>query len=284
MADTTRTDKLASAHADLVAAVGSLTTGDDWKRMLETASRFTQYSANNLFLIMLQRPDATRVAGYRTWQGLGRQVRKGEKGIRILAPCKFRRTETADDGTEAVRVGISGFTTAAVFDISQTDGEPVPDVRPQLLVGEGPAGLWEAVSERITAAGYTIERVGAADLGGANGCTNPASRIVTIREDVSPAQATKTLAHELAHIELGHVTDLTGYATCRGRCEVEAESVAYLICQAAGMASDGYTWHYIARWADGDAEVVRQTADRVVKASRAILDGLEVPELLEAAA
>jgi hypothetical protein len=77
---TTRSDKLAAAHHELVQAVESITTGEDWARMLETAARFHHYSANNLFLIMWQCPDATRVAGYRTWQSLGRQVRKGERG------------------------------------------------------------------------------------------------------------------------------------------------------------------------------------------------------------
>src|SRR5450759_2505276 len=123
-ATSARSDKLASAHADLVAAVESLTSGEDWQRMLELASRFHRYSANNVFLIMLQSPDATRVAGYRTWQSLGRQVRKGEHGIRILAPCKYRRTEVdAETGVEMTYAGIRGFTTATVFDLAQTDGE-----------------------------------------------------------------------------------------------------------------------------------------------------------------
>src|SRR5215472_11354639 len=92
-----RSDRLAQAHAELVEAIESLTTGDDWKAMLETASKFHHYSANNVFLIMLQRPEATRVAGYRTWQSLGRQVRRGERGIRILAPCVYRRRGLSDE-------------------------------------------------------------------------------------------------------------------------------------------------------------------------------------------
>jgi hypothetical protein len=82
----TRTDRLAEAHDRLVAAIEHLTTGEDWQRFLDTARRFRTYSLNNLLLIFLQRPDATRVAGYRTWQSLGRQVRRGEQGIAILAP------------------------------------------------------------------------------------------------------------------------------------------------------------------------------------------------------
>ena len=113
---TPRRDKLAEAHELLVSAVESITSGEDWARMLDTATRFHRYSAGNVFLIALQRPDATRVAGYRTWQSLGRQVRKGEHGIRILAPCQYRYTTTDDDGTESTHAGIRGFTTTTVFD------------------------------------------------------------------------------------------------------------------------------------------------------------------------
>jgi antirestriction protein ArdC len=275
---TRATDNLATAHADLVAAVESLTTGEDWARMLDTASRFHRYSANNVFLIMMQRPEAIRVAGYRTWQSLGRQVRKGEHGIKILAPCKYKRTDTADDGTEVTYVGIRGFTTTTVFDVSQTDGEDLPDVAPTLLDGEGVAGLWDALAAQVKEQGYTLER---GDCYGANGTTDHSVRAVRVRDDVSEAQATKTLAHELAHVLLH--PDTAAYHQCRGRSEVEAESVAFLVCQAAGLTTDGYSFPYVARWADGDSDVVRKTADRVLGASRTILAALETEQLEEVA-
>ena len=274
-----RVDKLASAHADLVTAVESLTSGDDWKRMLELASRFHHYSANNVFLIMLQRPDATRVAGYRTWQSMGRQVWKGEHGIRILAPCHYRYKVTDDDGTETAHVGIRGFTTATVFDVSQTEGEELPDVRPELLEGDDVAGLWDALSVQVKAAGYTVER---GDCFGANGRTDHSVRTVRVRADVSDAQAAKTLCHELAHVMLH--PDTAEYFQCRGRSEVEAESVAYLVCQAAGLVTDGYSWPYIAHWSDGEAKVVQETAGRVLDAARSILAGLEGDAVDEAVA
>jgi len=270
-ANVTRTDKLAEAHELLVASVESLTSGDDWARMLEVASRFHRYSAGNVFLIALQRPDATRVAGYRTWQSLGRQVRKGEHGIRILAPCRYvDAIVTDDDGTEHKTYGVRGFTTTTVFDVSQTDGDGLPDMGPTLLEGDGVAGLWEGLAAQVTALGYRLER---GDCGGANGRTDHGARTVTVRGDVSDAQATKTLAHELAHVILHPCT--TAYFQCRGRSEVEAESVAFLVCRAAGLSSDGYTFPYVAGWADGDAAKVRETADDVLTTARAILDALE---------
>jgi antirestriction protein ArdC len=274
-----RADKLASAHADLVVAVESLTSGDDWRAMLETASRFHRYSANNVFLIMMQAPEATRVAGYKTWQSLGRQVRKGERGIRILAPCTFKRTERdAETDQEVTYTGIRGFTTVSVFDVSQTDGAELPDVGPHLLEGADVAGLWDGLAAQVKAAGYTLER---GDCFGANGRTDHSVRTVRVRDDVSDAQAAKTLAHELAHVLLH--PDTTEYFRCRGRSEVEAESVAFLVCQAAGLSTDGYSWPYIAGWSNGDVKVIQETAERVLGAARTILDTLGA-ELLEAVA
>jgi antirestriction protein ArdC len=276
-ANTQRAERLEAAHDDLVTAVESLVSGDNWAAMLATASHFHRYSANNVFLIMLQRPDATRVAGYRAWQALGRQVRKGEKGILILAPCKFRRTWTDEEsGEELSMTGIRGFTTTHVFDISQTDGEEIPDVLPELLAGEAPEGAWESLAQLVIEAGFELatcwsEQASIELLGTANGQTNYADHTVTIRHGLSDAQRVKTLTHELAHVIL-HEGELF---ECRGVKEVEAESVAHLVCQAFGMSTDVYTFPYVARWADGDADVVRSTADRVIKTSHAILSVLE---------
>lgn len=268
---TAKADRLSEAHDQLVAAVQSIVSGEDWSRMLEIASRFHRYSAGNVFLIMLQRPDATRVAGYRAWQDLGRQVRRGEHGIRILAPCQYRRTETdPETGEETTYAGVRGFTTTTVFDLSQTDGDDLPDVSPTFLEGGGCAALWGALVDQVKEAGYTLER---GECFGANGQTDHSVRTVRVRDDVSDAQATKTLCHELAHVLLH--PDTSDYFRCRGRSEVEAESVAYLVCQAAGLATDGYSFPYVARWADGDAQVVQDTAGRVLGAARTILARIE---------
>jgi len=245
----------------------------------------------NLLLIGAQAPQATRVAGFRTWQSLGRQVCKGERGIAILAPCTYRpktadRTEPAGQATPAGHEPATtstggaapqgaggkkqarGFRVVHVFATSQTEGAPLPDVAPTLLVGQAPAGLWDALEGQVLGHGYTVHR---GDTGRANGWTDPTSRTVRVSGDVDDAQAVKTLIHELAHIEAGHVADLPTYATCRGRCEVEAESVAYVVAAAQGMDASGYSFAYVAGWAGGDLTRVREAAETVTKAARAIL-------------
>ncbi|MGO9882522.1 MAG: ImmA/IrrE family metallo-endopeptidase [Solirubrobacteraceae bacterium] len=176
---------------------------------------------------------------------------------------------TAMDAQERPRQ-LRGFKVEHVWDIAQTDGEPLPDVVPVLLEGNRPAGLWEAVAGQIAAAGYAIRR-GLCTRPTANGETDPSTRTVTVREDLSPAQSVKTLVHELGHILLGHVDGISGVA-CRGRCE--AESVAYLVCTWAGVEAGSYSLPYVARWAKGDVAVVQETGERVVTAARSITDAL----------
>ncbi|WP_298461217.1 ArdC-like ssDNA-binding domain-containing protein [uncultured Cellulomonas sp.] len=281
-------DKIAAMHEQITEGVAALVDSDAWRDMLKTAARFHNYSLSNLLLIAVQRPDATRVAGFRTWQSLGRQVRKGEKGIAILAPVTYRPTKTdstapvadADapptatdaEPTKPGKPRPRGFKAAYVFDVAQTDGDPLPDAGPALLTGQAPAGLWDALAAQVTAHGYTVER---GPCGGANGYTDPVAHVVRVRGDVDDAQAVKTLAHELGHIQCGHVTDLATYATCRDRCETEAESVAYIVCAARDVDASGYTFGYIAGWSGGDVDKVRAAADTVVRAARTILAALD---------
>jgi antirestriction protein ArdC len=260
----TATEKAAELQSRLAAEIESLTTSDDWRRYLDTAARFHNYSMGNLFLILAQRPEATRVAGYRTWQKMNRFVRKGEHGIRILAPARYKCRD-ASTGEEVWRV--RGFTTVTVFDVAQTDGEPLPDVAPGLLSGAVPAGLWDGVAGLVGAAGYVLER---GDCGPANGYVEWASRTVRVRDDVDDAQALKTLVHELAHIRLEHET----FAGGRAVKECEAESVAYVVCTALGVCTDGYSLPYVAGWAHGDVAAVKATAGRVVKVAAELIDQL----------
>ena len=274
-------DKLTEAHRRLAQAVAELVSGDDWQAFLALAAKLHGYSARNVLLILSQAPWATQVAGYRTWQQLGRQVRAGERGIAILAPCRYRSTagtadgDQGDDGeagaSRADRVVVRGFRVVYVFDVSSTDGAPLAEpVRPQLLRGEAPAGLWDGLAEQISAEGYTVER---GDCGGANGVTRFETRVVRIRDDVDDCQACRTLAHELGHVLLH---DGTEYATgCRGRAEVEAESVAYLVCSAAGMHADQYSFAYVAGWSGGDPNAVHAAAERVLGCAQQIAQRLE---------
>lgn len=276
-----RTDKLAEAHERLTRAVEEIVSGEDWQQMLAVAARFHRYSAANVMLIRAQRPDATRVAGYRTWQSLDRQVRKGETGIAILAPCVYRARPVDDSdeerSPELARV-LRGFTVVYVFDQFQTEGQPIPEVSPTLLEGDDPAALWERLAAQVHAAGFTLSR---GDCAPANGRTDFAARTVVIGAALAPAQAAKTLAHEVGHIVMGHGG--TEYALgCRGRAEVEAESVAFLVCATAGLPTDGYSFPYVAGWAE-NSEVVRATAEVVIGCARRILDAAGLLET-EAAA
>lgn len=263
------TDQLTNAHDRIAEAVERLVTGADWKAMLDVAARFHSYSPNNIWLILAQRPDATRVAGYRTWQKLGRWVRKGEHGIGVLAPI-VTRTKPIDinderDRPELVKM-LRGFKVVHVFDISQTDGAELPDVIPSLLTGTAPTHAWATLATHITRAGFTLER---GDCSGANGFTDYTTRTVRVRDDVDDAQAVKTLAHELGHVLLHDTTDRT--ATDRVRMEIEAESVAYLVCQHLSITSDDYSFAYLARWSNGDTDLIRATAERAITCARRIL-------------
>jgi hypothetical protein len=265
-------DRLRELHGQLEAAFADLVTGDDWARMLAVAARFHHYSPANVILILRQRPDASRVAGYRTWQSVGRYVRRGEHGIAILAPCTYaaRHDDEAEPADDQPRGRPRGFKVAHVFDLAQTDGDPLPDVRPSLLDGDAPAGLWRALAGQVAIAGLALER---GDCRPANGRTDYKTRTVTIRDDISDAQAAKTLAHELAHVLLH---DGTEYGLgCRGLVEVEAESVAYIVATASGLTTDAYTLPYVAHWADGNINAIKATAGRVISTAHTILAALD---------
>ncbi len=260
------TDQLTAAHDRIANAVEQLVTGADWQNMLDVAARFHTYSPNNIWLILAQRPDATRVAGYRTWRTLDRWVRKGEHGIAVLAPI-VNRNKPADpsDDPQLVKV-LRGFKIVHIFDIAQTDGTELPDVTPTLLTGDAPADAWDMLAAHIADAGFALER---GDCDGANGYTNHTTRTVRVRADVDDSQAVKTLAHELGHVLLHDSTDRTG--NDRARMEIEAESVAYLVCHQLDIVSDDYSFAYLARWSNGDTNLIRATAERAITCARRIL-------------
>ena len=303
--DQAAADNLTALHERLTEQVAALRTGQDWRAWLDVAGRFHTHSFNNTLLIYAQNPEATAVAGYGVWKALGRQVDKGERGIQILAPV-IRRTHRDDQtsGTgeksvghaaaerarstppapappdeDAAAVGerrVAGYRVTYVWDVTQTSGDPLPTrPLPQLLAGQAPPGLWDALATVVTDHGFTLQR---GDCGPANGWTNFTTHTVRVRDDVDDAQAVKTLAHELGHVLLHHPTDLDHASTadCRGRGEVEAESVAYLVAAEHGLATDDYTFAYVAGWAaDVDRarpeDVVRDTGTRVLTAARTIL-------------
>ena len=286
-AEQRRAAQLDALHAKLTDGVLALQAGPAWQAWLTTASKFHHYSLNNQLLIWAQRPSATLVAGYGDWQSHGRQVRKGEKSIRILAPIK--KKVTPDDPAqvpetdEQPKMRLVGFKAVPVFDLSQTDGDPLPEQpMPELLDGQAPAGLWEALAAEVEARGFTVTRSpDAASLDGANGVTNFATKTVTVRGDVAPAQAVKTLAHELGHVLL-HDPAQDGRPDCQGIVEVEAESVAFVTAAAHGLDTSDFSFAYVAGWAsaaDDPQAALRVTAQRVHDASAQILNAVS-PETL----
>lgn len=281
-----RAARVEALHAQIGEAVTSLVGDPEWQAMLTTAAKFPRYSLRNQLLIFTQAEDRgfapTRVAGFTAWKALGRSVRKGERGLAILAPCRYRpETDESSAGDAEASTGpagetparvLRGFRVAHVFDVSQTDGDPLPDVRPVLLAGDAPAGLWDGLAAQVAAAGYSVAR---GDCRGRNGVTDPATRTVTVRADVGDAQAAKTLAHELGHLVCGHLAEGYDYRGCRGRAEAEAESVAYIVTAWAGLAAAAYTVPYVAGWAHGDPAVVADAARTVTAAARAVIDALD---------
>lgn len=283
-ADEARQASLEQMHAELANKVATLTSTEEWTRWLRFASTFHRYSFNNTILIWAQNPEASLVAGYRAWQAKGRQVRRGEHAIRILGPVTRREAKTDRDGNPVrdaagkpvIESRMVGVRPVSVFDVSQTDGEPIPEApTPRLLTGEAPEGLWAALEAFVVAQGFSVSR---GDCGGANGVTKFGSREVVVRDDIDDAQAVKTLAHEAGHVLL-HQPEDRAEVSCRGVAEVEAESVAYMVTAAHGLDSAQYTFNYVGGWAqraEGDAEtVIRQTGQRVITAATKILQATQ---------
>jgi antirestriction protein ArdC len=206
------------------------------------------------------------------WKSLGRFVKKGEKGIAIFAPSKYKTKVETDNGEEKNVQQIRGFRAVHVFDISQTEGEDLPDfnaVRPKLLDGSPPEGIWDALARHATSIGYEVVRH---QRGTENGYCDFLSKQIAVRPDVSPAQAVKTLIHELGHTLL----HAEGGVASRELAEVVVESVAFIVCDALGLDSGGYSFPYVTRWAEGSEELVKQTAERAIGCAKRILERLEV--------
>lgn len=285
-------ERLNALHARLVDAVADLVHSENWARMLAVAARFPTYSPSNVLLIAAQRPDATQVAGIRTWNALGRHVTKGQHGIAILAPCVYRSDDAEEQPNDSStspldasgaprraaglpRTALHGFRVVHVFDVSQTEGQPVPDLPPRLLTGEAPAGLWEQLGQVAANDGYELHRQACPP--GVNGWTAPDQRLIVVATGLEPAQAVKTLTHELAHIRSNHAGRFPEYATdraCRGVAEVEAESVAYVVASHLGMAVDDYSVPYVAGWAT-DLDVLRHHMSTVVTVAQGLVTDID---------
>ena len=254
-------------HASISEQVDALRGTGQWQRFLNFAQSFHAYSLGNLLLILSQCPDATAVAGFGAWQAKGRQVRHGERGIRIFGYRQQKVTEENNSGEE-VEKSITRFPVLSVFDIGQTepiDGVPDNSTLTRQLVGPDDLGIVDALSDHLRAQGWTITRQNLP--GTKNGYTQPDERLVVLEENLSPAHAAKTIIHETAHIELGHIEDMTEYLEHRGLSETEAESVAYVVAGMLGIDTSAYSIGYIAGWSDGNTDMIKSTATRVLRAA-----------------
>ena len=246
-----------------------------WERYLEVMSRFHRYSANNSLLIAMQMPTATVVASYTDWKRkFGRQVRKGERGIRILAPGFYRRKVEDEDGDEAVVERLAGFRLASTFDVSQTDGEPLPQIA-ELL--DGSVERYEQVMGAIEAASpvpVSFEEMPA----GVNGFFSRAERRIAIRPGMSQAQTVKTAIHELAHSRMHDFDGATPPEDLPDRAtrEVQAESVAFVVASHYGLDTGGYSFGYVAGWASGrELEELKASMGAISETAHGIIEDID---------
>ena len=269
-----------------------LFNSDSYRNYLSTMSKFHNYSFNNTLLIAMQKPDATLVAGYKAWQkNFERHVNKGEKAIRILAPAPYKIKEERDkidpvtqellldkDGNpqkEEVEITIPAFRAVSVFDLSQTDGKPIPELTAKELLSdvEGYQDMIRAV-EAISPVPIELEEI----AGDSKGYYDREAKRIAVQENMSESQTLKTMIHEVAHSKLHskEVEQDEQKRKDRNTKEVEAESVAYTVCQHFGIDTSDYSFGYIAGWSSGrDTKELRSSMDTIRRTASELITGIE---------
>lgn len=268
---------------------------EKYKTYLSTMSKFHNYSFNNTLLIAMQKPEATLVAGYKAWQkNFERHVNKGEKAIRILAPAPYKIKEERDKldpvtgemmfdengmpQKEQVEVTIPAFRAVSVFDVSQTDGKPIPELEAQELLSTV-EGYEDFVQALMNVAPVPI---GFEDIpGDSKGYFHTEEKRIAVQENMSESQTLKTMVHEVAHSmlhnkEINRDDLIEEPAKDRNTKEVEAESVAYTVCQHFGIDTSGYSFGYIAGWSSGkDMKELKSSLDTIRKTASELITGIE---------
>lgn len=299
-----RADRVKAITDKLEAGIAALFQSETYKAYLSTMAKFHNYSLNNTLLIAMQRPDATLVAGYQAWQKQHqRHVKKGEKGIQIIAPSPYKakkEREVLDPVTgrpkldaqgrpvrEIVEVEYPAFRVATVFDVSQTEGKELPSLGVDELTGkvDSYGKLLSALTETCPVP-IGFEQIES----GAKGYYHTTEHRIALQEGMSEAQTVKTLIHEMAHQRLhSHEKEKPREERLSARSkEVEAESVAYTVCQHFGIDTSDYSFGYIAGWSSGKetAELkeslgkIRDAASEMITEIEAKLNEMEkAPEL-----
>jgi hypothetical protein len=257
------TDKINESITALCAETDAAKQNETYRAWLDTLSRFYSYSFNNWLLIYTQRPDATRVAGFRTWRSLGRFVRKGERGIRIFAPIIRKVEEEKKDSTEQVSRPV-GFRSIAVFALEQTDGEPLPEIDSN--ASEGGEELLPRLEAATASLG--IQLVYKAIPGAAEGLSK--GGLIEIEETLSTAARCGVIVHELAH-ELLHKGERK--EKTRQQRELEAESVSFAVLARYGIHSESRfylaSYDVTAEMLTASLRTISQTAKRIIS----VIDG-----------
>ena len=284
--DMTREERREAAQAKAQAALDRLGDGirsvwdsEAWRRWLTTLAKFHDYSLNNTMLIAMQMPEATRVASYRSWKrDFDRHVRKGERGIEILVPMvvksKLGDTEDVpqDDGEATVRRKLVGFKVGHVFDVSQTEGEPLPEIARHVSAD---VNDFDSLMEAIKAvSAYPVEVVDGLPPE-TNGLFSRRMGYIAVRKGMPEGQTVKTALHELAHSVM-HDAGAKELPD-RSMREVQAESVAYAVSAALGLDTSDYSFGYVASWAAGKTdEEMRACMKAVRDAAKQIIDRLQL--------
>ena len=243
---------------------------------LSAMGRFHNYSFGNIMLIARQKPDATNVAGLRTWNSLGRFVKRGEKGIMILAPMiGHKKADSVAEATEDAKqsqVQLYGFRAVYVFDISQTEGKDLPTLTE---VQGDVSGYRERLVKFVESRGIALDY--SETIAPAKGLSHGGK--ITLLSGMQPAEEFSTLAHEIGH-EMLHRGERRTLTTKQVR-ETEAEAVAFVVCQAIGLETGSAAADYIQLW-HGDANLLRESLEAVQQTAAMILGGI-TPEVAEAA-
>ena len=238
-------------------------TSQQFKKFLAAMAKFHRYSWGNALLITLQRSDAKHVAGYRTWQKLGRQVKKGQKGILIMAPIVYRRRQANEREAKEEDERTVGLKAAYVFDVSQTDGKELPE--PVTVEGD-PRFYLERLKQFVQSHDIKLEY---ASLNSVEGFAGK-GRIV-VRQDLEPGEEFSTMVHELSHALL-HVHD--GVPEAKTVRETEAEAIAYIVCEAVGLQTNTASSDYIAL-CKGSKDTLAKSLQRIQETAGVIIDGLK---------
>lgn len=288
----TEKQKVHEITEKLEQGIKELFESEKYKTYLNTMSKFHNYSFNNTMLIAMQKPDATLVAGFKAWQkNFDRHVKKGEKGIRILAPAPYKIKEERDkidpvtqellldkDGNpqkEEVEITIPAFRAVSVFDVAQTDGKPIPELAAKELLSdvEGYQDMIRAV-EAISPVPIELEEI----AGDSKGYYDREAKRIAVQENMSESQTLKTMIHEVAHSKLHskEVEQDEQMKKDRNTKEVEAESIAYTVCQHFGIDTSDYSFGYIAGWSSGrDTKELRASMDTIRRTASELITGIE---------